>query len=127
MPVAWISASWVSLQLLLVIVAKAPGPCNSMTGSASTPVTPTWINDGPIARSNTCFGALPVMMNPPMPTLLPVCTRIRVERLIACVGGVAVGLGLALAVADGLGEGAIVAVAVGVAVGAIDRKRVVEG
>src|SRR5204862_1328294 len=113
MPVAWISASWVSLQLLLVIVMKAPGPCSSMTGSASTPGTPKLVSDGPIARRSSCFGALPVMMNPPMPTLLSVCTRSRVERLIAWVGGVGVALGLATGVADGLAlglaEGATVA------------------
>ena len=68
---AMIAASWVSLQLLLVIVAKPLGPCSSMIGSASGLAIPTTLNDGPIARRSTCFGAVPVMINPPMPTLSP--------------------------------------------------------
>ena len=35
----------------------------------------------------TRFGALPVMMNPPIPALSPVSVRIRVARFTACVGG----------------------------------------
>ena len=72
MPVAWIASSWVALQLSFVIVAKLPGPCSSSTGSASTLGTPKWVSEGPMARTSTCLGALPVMMKPPMPTLLPV-------------------------------------------------------
>ena len=48
------------------------------------------------------------MMNPPIPALSPVCTRIRVERLSACAAGVAVGVGV--------GEGGV-AVGLGVAAG----------
>ena len=40
MPVAIISASWVSLQLSLVSVIKPAGPCSSITGSASASGTP---------------------------------------------------------------------------------------
>ena len=50
-------------------------------------------------------------MNPPMPALSPVCTRIRVERLTACAPGV----GLEVGVVDG--EGVSVGVEVGVGVG----------
>ena len=30
------------------------------------------VKEGPMARRSTCFGAVPVMMKPPMPTLSPV-------------------------------------------------------
>jgi hypothetical protein len=54
-------------------------------------------------------------MNPPIPTLSPVSTRIRVERLMHWVAGVAVGLGLGVGtmVALGVGVGMIVAVGLG--------------
>src|SRR5664279_5544384 len=132
MPVAWISASWVSLQLLFVIVANAPGPCSSSTGSARTSAgsIPARVNVGPIARSSTCFGPLPVMMNPPMPyRALSENTFKRVERLTALPGGIApgVGVGDSAAVALGVAVGAMLAlgvavgtiVALGVAVGAM--------
>ena len=47
---AWISCSWVSLQLLLMIVVNPPGPCSSSTGSASAsgdPVAGQRRSDGP--------------------------------------------------------------------------------
>src|SRR5947207_910660 len=94
-----------------MIVVKPGGPCNSITGSASGLGTPKLANEGPIPRRSTCLGALPVMMNPPMATLLPVRTRMRVERLRACAGGAALGLGV------GVGASVAVAVAVAVAVG----------
>src|SRR5688572_31369357 len=60
----------------------------------------------------TRFGPVPETINPPIPTLLPVCTRIRVERLIACViSGVAVG--------DAVGVGATVALGLGVGVAGV--------
>ena len=67
------------------------------------------------------MGTVPVMMKPPMPTLSPVCTRIRVERLMALVVGVALGVavGLGTIVADGVGVGVggmIVAVGLGLGV-----------
>ena len=43
---------------------------------------------------STCLGAFPVMMKPPKPALSPVCTRIRVERLMALDG---IGAGVAWA------------------------------
>ena len=65
MPEAAISASCVSLQLSFTIVVKPAGPCSSITGSASAPLT---VKEGPIARRMTRLGALPVMMKPPIPT-----------------------------------------------------------
>src|SRR5664279_1488624 len=113
MPVAMIAASCAgsSLQLSSVIVTKAPGPCNSSTGSASGLGMPG-LKDGPMARMSTCIGAVPVMMNPPMPTFSPVPTRIRVERLRACAGRIGVGVGVIP------GVGVETGVPVGVAVGA---------
>src|SRR5436190_7683216 len=94
-----------SLQLSLLIVVKPAGPCSSITGSASASLT---VKEGPIARRMTRFGALPVMMKPPIPTSAPVRTSIRVERLRACAA--VVGLG----VTGGLGAGVGVGVGVGV-------------
>src|SRR4051812_45835917 len=65
---------------------------------------------------STCFGTLPVIVNPPMPTLFPVSVRMRVERFNVCEAGVAVGVAVAVAVALGVAVAVAVAVAVGVAV-----------
>src|SRR5215212_6111194 len=119
-PVAAIAACWVSFQLSLITVVNPAGPCSSITGSASTSVSPLWIKEGPIPRTITCLEALPVMMKPPMPTLSPTETRMRVERLTACVinPGVAVGVAVGIAVGVGVGPpGVAVAVAVAVGVG----------
>src|SRR5664279_415739 len=72
-----------------------------------------------MARRSTVLGTVPVMMKPPMPTLSPVCTRIRVERLIALVVGVALGLAVGLGTIVAVGLGAIVADGLGVGVGMI--------
>ena len=48
------------------------------------------------------MGPVPVMMKPPIPTLAPVCTRIRVERLRACAAAMGVGVGVALGVGVGV-------------------------
>src|SRR5438034_4290987 len=122
MPVAIISASWVSLQLSFMIVVKPAGPCSSITGSASAPVT---VKEGPMARRMTRLGSLPVMMKPPMPTSAPVWTSIRVERLSAWAdGGVgvgeAVGVAVAVPVGPGVGVGGTDAEAVGVGLGMPD-------
>src|ERR1700675_2373241 len=61
-------------------------------GLASTPGTPKVAREGPMARTRTVFGVVPPMMKPPMRTLSPVWTRLRVERLTR-VGGRATGLG----------------------------------
>src|ERR1043166_4410165 len=134
MPLAMIRASCVgsSLQLSLRIVLNAPGPCNSMTGSASGLGAPG-PREGPMARRSTFFGAVPAMMNSPMPTFSPVWTFIRVERFSACATGVGVGDGVGGGVGvDGVGEdggvglggmvseGVGVTVAVGVGVGVPD-------
>ena len=117
-PVASIAACWVSLQLLLKTVVNPDGPCSSSVGSASASVIPKRVKEGPIARTITFFGPLPVTMKPPMPSL-PAAARtfMRVEKLTACAAGTAVGLGLAGTVADGLAEGVPDGVAVGVADG----------
>src|SRR5436190_24301334 len=119
-PVAMIASSCTgsSLQLSLVMVTNPPGPCSSITGSANALATPTWVSEGPMARRSKCLGALPVMMRPPMPTLAPVRTFMRVERFWACAGvadGVTVGAGDGVTPGVGVG-GATVAVAVAVAV-----------
>src|SRR5450755_2075536 len=135
-PVASISACWLvpsenlTFQLSLMMVVKPLGPCSARVGSASELATPV---EGPIARRSSSLGTLPVMMNPPMPALsVPVSTRSRVERLMACAGplpGVGVGVpggGVGVpGVGDGVGvpgvgvPGLGVADGVGVGVGVI--------
>src|SRR5450432_1089476 len=118
-PVAMISASWLvpsenlTFQLSLMMVVKPLGPCSASIGSASEPVTPV---EGPSPRTITSLGTLPVMMNPPMPALsVPVSTRSRVERLVACAApGVDVGVGVELGLGVGVGVGLGVGVGVGV-------------
>ena len=85
-----------------------------MTGSANGLGTPTLDNEGPIPRSTTCLDWVPVMINPPIPTLASVRTRKRVERLRACAG---LADAVAVAVELGVVEGVEVDVAVGVGVG----------
>src|SRR5205814_939836 len=92
------------------------GPCNSRMGSASGLGTPKITKEGPIPRRPAFLGAPPVMINPPIPTLSPLWTRIRVERLRACATGVE--LGVAVPVAVAVAVGVVVAVAVAVTVGA---------
>src|ERR1044072_8149017 len=113
MPVAMIAAAWTgsSCQLSLVMVAM-PAPCSDITGSASALATPTWLRDGPMARRSKCFGALPVMMKPPMATLAPVSTFIRVDGCWSWAG-------VAVGVVECVAVGAMVAVAVGVGDGVI--------
>ena len=116
-PVAWIAACWVSFQLSLVIVVKPPNPCSSITGSASGSGTPKAAKEGPIPRRSTVLGAVPVIMNPPMPTLASVSTRRRVERLTGCAAAVGLGVMLGVGVVVGVGVGVSTGtVAVGVAV-----------
>src|SRR5205085_1236603 len=89
---------------------------SSRVGSASESLIPKAAREGPMPRTATFLEAVPEIMKPPMPTLLPVWTRILVERLSALVGvadavgvglavEVAVGVGLGLAVGEGVGEG----------------------
>ena len=56
-----------------------------------------------MARMITFFGPLPVTMKPPMPTLSPVRTRMRVEKLTACAGGLTPGVTLIGVTYDALG------------------------
>ena len=98
----------------LLIVTKPAGPCSSSIGSASALGTPKPVREGPMARISTCLETLPVTMKPPMPTLSPVSTRIRVERLTVWAGGVGVGVNATVAVA--VDVAVMVAVGVDVAV-----------
>src|SRR6266436_10035431 len=106
-------------QFSFMVVTNPGGPFSSKMGSASGLGTPELANEGPIARRTTRLGALPVMMNPPMPTFASVRTRIRVERLSACAApGVGVGLPATVAVAVAVAVAPTVAVGVAaVAVG----------
>src|ERR1044072_6569234 len=97
-----------SLQLSSVIVTNGLGPCNSSTGSASASGTPEPVREGPMARRSRCLGPVPVMINPPMPTLAPICTCARVEWFRACAAGVGLGVDV------GVGIGVVVGLAVGV-------------
>ncbi len=83
---AMMSASWLLRQLSFVAM-EPPGPTNSRFGSASLPATG---REGPMARTMTRFGWVPVTMKPPIKTLSPVSTRRRVEMLPR-VAGVGVG------------------------------------
>src|SRR5664279_4355180 len=47
-----------------------------------------------MARTMTRLGATPVTMNPPMPTLSPPSTCMRLEKLTGCAGGLTPGVGL---------------------------------
>src|SRR5678816_4341452 len=95
------------------------GPCSSIVGSASGFGTPKLDKDGPIPRTSTVLGSLPVMMKPPIPTWSPVSTSIRVDRLSACAApGVAVGVSVGVGVGVGVTTPTVaVAVGVNVAVG----------
>src|SRR5688500_3339066 len=92
-----------------------PGPRNSRVGSASTSLAgnPNCVREGPIPRIITCFEALPVMMNPPMPALSPRSTRRRVDRLTAWEAGVGEGVGEVPGVGVGVGVGVGIGVGVG--------------
>src|SRR6476646_9142390 len=93
------------------------GPCSSRVGFWSRSEKG---NDGPIARTITFFGCVPVTMNPPIKTFSPVSTRNRVEILASWPGtgvGVGVAVGFGVGVAVGFGVGVAVGFGVGVAVG----------
>src|SRR3977135_2919122 len=94
---AWLGSS---RQLSLDRIKEPFGPRNSSTGSASTPVSPNLVKEGPRALTITLLETLPVMMNPPIMALSPVCTRARVEMFNDRAGvavGVEVGVGVGLA------------------------------
>src|SRR6266702_3148826 len=110
--------SWVIMPPMMVVCQlslrpiKAPVPsCSSRVGSCNGSGTPYWLSSGPMARMITLFVPVPWTINPPIITLSPVCTKLRVLMLPSVVGGVGVGVGVAVAVGVG------VTVAVGVAVG----------
>src|ERR1017187_9006845 len=90
---------------------------SSSRGLASTFGTPKFAREGPAARINTLFGALPCTMKPAIITLAPVPTCSRVEMFPSVAGlgvGVAVGGALGVGVGVGVAEGTGVAVGVGV-------------
>ena len=100
-PVASISVSCVSLQLSFVIVTESARAMQLQRGiRRSAPGTPKFVNEGPMARTITLFGAFPVTIKPPMRALSPVNTRNRVEMLSSLVvdGGVGVGVGVIIGV-----------------------------
>src|SRR3954470_3569727 len=118
MPVALISAAWRSFQLLSVASNVVSARCSSSTGSAKAPATGRL---GPSPRSSTFLFSEPTTINPPINTLSPLPTCLRVDKFNSWLGGVGVGVGVAVGVGLGvvLGVGVAVglAVAVGVAVG----------
>src|SRR4051794_7880978 len=73
-PVASIAASCVSRQLLLIIVIKPAGPCNSNTGSESGLGTPATL--GPNPRTIIWCGTVSDMVNAFTATASPVPTAI---------------------------------------------------
>src|SRR6202163_1688395 len=78
---------------------------NSRTGSASAPAKKEE-TEGPLARTMTLLGWVPVMINPPMRALSPVSTRRRVEMLpstVAVQEGVGVEVKAGVAVGAGVG------------------------
>src|SRR5436309_10085654 len=91
-PVAWISFCWEDFQLSFTIGTKPAGPLRVSVGSARTVGRPNCASEGPRARTRTRLGAVPVIMNPPMPTFSAVRTRNRVERFTVCEGGGAVSM-----------------------------------
>ena len=56
-----------------------------------------------MARTMRRLGATPVTMNPPMPTLSPPSTCMRVEKLTGCAGGLTPGVGEVGGVGVGVG------------------------
>ena len=67
-------------------------------GQEARPVTIPF-NDGPIPRSKRCRGPPPVIMNPPISSLLTVPANNRVDRFVARVLGVGVGVGVGVVAA----------------------------
>src|SRR5205809_21435 len=63
-----------------------PGIGSLITGSASGPDTPKLASEGPIPRTPTRFGPVPVIMNPLIATPSPISTRARPEMFNACAG-----------------------------------------
>ena len=78
------AACWLSFQLSLDMI-RFPLPSNkSIVGSPGKPVIPKFCRVGPSARNNTSLEPLPPIINPPIKTLLPVSTFIRVEMFSSC-------------------------------------------
>src|SRR5436190_1630124 len=103
-PVAWISAAWVSCQLSFTPMGEPVGPKRRRRGSATTPGTPRLAREGPMPRRMTRLASSPVTMKPPTITPSPVSTRRRVEMLRAWAAGLGLGDGLGEVPGLGLGE-----------------------
>src|SRR5882757_8688746 len=85
---------------------KAPVPsCSSKVGLANTLGTPNGMSSGPMARIMTVFGAVPWTIKPPIITLSPVWTKLRVLMLPSIDAGVGVAEGVAVGMGVGLGVG----------------------
>src|SRR3990170_8396191 len=67
-------------QLSLLAISVWP-EYSSILGLASAPVTPKSASVGPNPLIKTDLGAVPLIINPPIITLSPVCTMPRVEML----------------------------------------------
>src|ERR1043166_1596684 len=118
-PVAMISASCPPVRQLSLEMTRIPA-CSSRMGSARAPGTDT---DGPIARTMTLLGCVPVTMNPPIKALSPVSTFRRVEMFPKIVGGVTPGVAVGDGDAVGVGDGGGVGVGVGETTGPVRRAR----
>src|SRR4051812_28323944 len=114
MPVAVISAACLSFQLLSIASSVVSARCSSSTGSANAPLTGKL---GPRPRNKTFLLSVPTTINPPISTLSPLPTCLRVDRFWSWLGGVGFGVGVAVGVGVGVGLGVAVGVAVGVGVG----------
>src|ERR1043166_2700382 len=97
--VAIISASWSLRQSSLDRMSAPEESRNSSVGLAREPGKGS---DGPMARTITLLGCVPVTMNPPIRALSPVSTRNRVE-IFPNVLGVTVGVELGVGVGVGVG------------------------
>src|SRR4051812_46727188 len=112
MPVAAISIACDSCQSLFKASNVWSAWRSSSVGSASTALAGKGgASEGPSPRNSTVFLSLPVTMNPPIVTSLPLPTTLRADRLSSWLTRARVGVGVGVAVALG------VDVAVGVAVG----------
>src|SRR6266550_878398 len=76
-------------QLSLEAISAPVPSCSSNVGSANAlgMLYGGGMSSGPMARTITLFASVPWMMNPPIITLSPVCTKQRVLMLPNCDAG----------------------------------------
>src|SRR5688572_24274094 len=65
----------------VAIVTLSEERTSWICGSEMAPSTPKLMSEGPMARITTVFGVAPLITNPPIIRLKPVCTWPRVEML----------------------------------------------